>query len=159
MEDANETAVTGGRIKAMAYIQERECSVEDFKKRHMSLHEITELPCRGSERNSVRLVCDCAYYWNCGTYCSHVVAIYHKKGIINIYQLMSSLKPVRKRGRPTTREKALERDKDVLSDKLDDRPGDMRKMPIRHPVHLNSMIYLQLSDEARRRDCVECPFS
>jgi hypothetical protein len=54
---------------------------------------------------------------------------------------MSSLKPVRKRGRPTTREKALERDKGLLLDKFDSRPGDFRKTPIRHPIHLNGMIY------------------
>jgi hypothetical protein len=55
---------------------------------------------------------------------------------------MSSLRSVRKRGRPTTRQKALNRDMDASQlDDMDARPGYHKKTPIRHPVHLNGMIY------------------
>lgn len=141
-EGKNETAVSGGRAKARDFIQEKPCSVDDFKKRHMSLHQVAEVRCRGGDEDSVRLVCDCAYFWNSNTYCSHIVAIYHKKGAINVFDQMSSLRAVRKRGRPTTREKALERDMDA--DQLDDmdaRPGYYKQTNIRHPVHLNGVIY------------------
>ena len=142
MEGANDTAVSGGRAKARDFIQQKMCSVEDFKKRHMSLHQVTEVHCRGGDTPSVRLMCDCPYFWNSNTYCSHVVAIYHKKGVINVFDQMSSLRAVRKRGRPTTREKALERDMDAGQlDDMDARPGYYKKTPIRHPVHLNGMIY------------------
>lgn len=140
VEGASDTAVSGGRVKAREYIQEKMCSVEDFKKRHMSLHQVTE-ETRG-DGASVRLVCDCPYFWNSNTYCSHVVAVYHKKGRINVFDLLSSLRAVRKRGRPTTREKALERDMDADQlDQMDARPGYYKKTPIRHPVYLNGMIY------------------
>jgi hypothetical protein len=48
--------------------------------------------------------------------------------------------PVRKRGRPTTREKALECDRDLV-DAKSIRPGAWRKTPIRHPVYLTGLIY------------------
>jgi hypothetical protein len=44
------------------------------------------------------------------------VAIYHELGVISIFDMMSDLAPVRKRGRPTTREKALEHDRDLEDD-------------------------------------------
>ena len=47
---------------------------------------------------------------------------------------------VRKRGRPTEREKALERDRD-LTDPKALRPAAWRKTPVRHPEYLNGIIY------------------
>ena len=142
MEGVNETAIFGGRAKARDFIQQKMCSVKDFKKLHMSLHQVAEVRCRGGDEESIRLVCDCPYFWNSNTYCSHVVAVYHKKGAINVFELMSSIKAVRKRGRPTTREKALEHNMDAAQmDDMDARPGYYKKTPLRHPVHLNGMIY------------------
>jgi hypothetical protein len=41
--------------------------------------------------------CDCAYFWSGNGHCSHIVAVYHRIGIINIIDMMSKLAPVRKR--------------------------------------------------------------
>jgi hypothetical protein len=68
---------------------------EDFKKRHMFLHQVTEVHCRGGDTPSVRLMCNCPYFWkNSNTYGSHVVAIYHRKAVINVFDQMSSLRAV-----------------------------------------------------------------
>jgi hypothetical protein len=43
------------------------------------------------------------------------VAVYYQLKVIDVFKLMTSLKPPKKRGRPTIREKALEHDDDLLS--------------------------------------------
>jgi hypothetical protein len=50
---------------------------------------------------------------------------------------------IRKRGRPTTSEMALERDRDLEQevDVKSIRPGAWRKTPIRHPEYLNGVVY------------------
>ena len=110
------------------------------------MYSVTET---GSINNSA-LVCSCAGFWNNGSMCSHILAVYHLKGAvlisffilhnwydtwcaighINVHELVSGLMPVRKRGRPKNCSRALEREDDL--DVLALRPGDWRKSPIRH---------------------------
>jgi hypothetical protein len=79
---------------------------------------------------AARMECDCAYYWSGNDHCYHIVAVYHCIGIINIFGMMSKLAPVRKRGRSTTRDKALERDRDLGYVN----PARWRKQDIAHPL-------------------------
>jgi hypothetical protein len=76
-------------------------------------HHVIATRCRRHWHIAARMECDCAYYWSGNGHCSHIVAVYHRIGIINIFGMMSKLAPVRKWGRPTTRDKALERDRDL----------------------------------------------
>ena len=129
--------VTMARVNAFNKIQQRLISVSQFVERHRSLHVVREF---STSEGYLRLVCDCAGFWNSASYGSHVVAIYHHLGLINVYNMMSALMPVRKRGRPTCREKALERDKDGLHE-MSIRPATVRKTNIRHHEYRNGLVY------------------
>jgi hypothetical protein len=94
------------------------------------------------DRSKFRLICDCPYFWSSNSHCAHVVAIYHELGVISIFDMMSDLEPMRKRGRPTTREKALEHDRDLEDDGAKNvKPSAWLKQDIRHPEHLTVMVY------------------
>jgi hypothetical protein len=73
----------------------------------------------------------------CNSYCSHVVALYHLLKVINVYNLMSSLKAPKKRGRPTIRETALERDEDedALSTHILKKLHHYKSTPLYHPEY------------------------
>ena len=129
--------VTQTRVKAFDTIPSKLLTVEEFRQRHRSLHVVQQFSNNGGY---LRLVCDCAGFWDTACYCSHVVSVYHHLGVINIFNMMSGLMPVRKRGRPTTREKALERDIDEL-DVMNIRPAAWRKTNVRHPEYRNSVVY------------------
>lgn len=134
-------AVTTVRIEKLRNIEtnKKMCSIEEFRYRHMGLHMVARMTC--PDGASKRLECDCAYFWNCNTYCSHVVAVYHVMKVINIYDMMSSLKPARKRGRPTITEKALERDKDLLATHMANKPFSMKKCGLWHPEYTLGFVY------------------
>ena len=55
--------------------------------------------------------------------------------------MMSTLAPVRKRGRPTTREKALEYDRDLEKGVRQIKPSAWLQQDIRHPEHKSGMVY------------------
>jgi hypothetical protein len=58
--------------------------------------------------------------------------VYHQLKVINVFNLMTSLKPPKKRGRPTIREKALERDEDLLSTHMLKKPHHYQNTPLYH---------------------------
>jgi len=53
--------------------------------------------------------------------------------------MLKALMPVRKRGRPTNSELALEKDKDI--DVMALQPGNWRKSKVYHPLHKHGMVY------------------
>ena len=59
-------------------------------------------------------------------------------GKINVFEQVGDLMPIRKRGRPANRAKALDRVEDL--DVMALRPGDWRKTPVRHPIYLNGWV-------------------
>jgi hypothetical protein len=114
--------------------------LDDFMERHCSLHEVVQYFDKPEDRSKFRLVCDCPYFWSSNSHCAHVVAIYHELGVISIFDMMSHLAPVRKRGRPTTRD--LEHDRDLEDDGVKKvKPSAWLKQSIRHPEHLTGMVY------------------
>ena len=111
-------------------------SVEEFDNRYLSMHIVRK---HELQKKNYCLTCTCVQFHNGGRYCSHILAVYHTLGIINVIELVSSLMPIRKRGRPCNRTKALERiivDLDVEAMK----PADLNKQPVRHPQHLNGFV-------------------
>jgi hypothetical protein len=90
---------------------------------------------RTRNRGNFRL--ECAYFWSGNSHCAHIVAVYHRIGIINVFDMVVNLAPMRKRGRPTTREKALEQDLDMDYVK----PARWRKQAIRQPEYLTGHVY------------------
>jgi hypothetical protein len=132
-------AITKSRVREFNDVQDEPCSIESFVERHCSLHKVVQhFPVPGN-RDKFKLHCDCAYFWSGSSHCSHIVAVYHRIGIINIFDMVSKLAPVRKRGRPTTREKALERDRDVDIGYIN--PARWRKQVIRHLEYLTGHVY------------------
>jgi hypothetical protein len=142
LDGIDKNAVTKARINQFRDVQQKACSVDDFMERHCSLHEVVQYFDKPEDRNKFRLVCDCPYCSSSNSHCAHVVAIYHELGVISIFDMMSDLAPVRKRGRPTTREKALEHDRDLEDDGVKKvKPSAWLKQDIRHPEHLTGMVY------------------
>ena len=72
-------------------------------------------------------ICNIIYIWYVYT-----------TGKINVFEQVGDLMPIRKKGRPTKRAKALERVDDL--DVMALRPGDWRKTPVRHPEYLNGWV-------------------
>ena len=70
-------------------------------------------------------------------------------GMINVFELLGNLMPVRKKGRPCNAKKALEREDDLDVDAL--RPGDWKRTPLRHPEYLNGWVvdYRRKPDKRR----------
>jgi hypothetical protein len=147
-ERNDENAVTKARVKAFNDIQETPCSVKEFVDRHCSLHKVVQRFPEPANRDNFRLECDCAYFWSGNSHCAHIVAVYHRIGIINVFDMVVNLAPVRKRGRPTTREKALEQDLDMDYVK----PARWRKQIIRHPEYLTGHVYDTRTYENPNRD-------
>jgi len=137
--ESGKNAITKARTRAFNDIQQMPCSFEEFKERHCSLHKVLQRFPDPNNRDIFRMECDCAYFWSGNGHCSHIVAVYHRIGIINIFDMMSKLAPVRKRGRPTTREKALERDRDRDLGYVN--PARWRKQDIAHPEYLTGVVY------------------
>jgi hypothetical protein len=136
-------AVTMKRIKDFNTVTDKKSSVKDFIQRHRTLHAVRQEFSRNGDPKAFRLICCCANFWNNNSHCSHVLAVYHFLGIINIFDMMSGLNPCRKRGRPTRSEKALEKDRDSQEplDVMSIKPGKWRKQPVRHQEYLNGMAY------------------
>jgi hypothetical protein len=132
-ETTKANAVTEARISALHNIQDKNCSIEEFRYRHLGLRTVMEINRPDGTRR--RLICDCPFFWMCNSYCSHVVAVYHLLKVVNVFNLMSSLKAPKKRGRPTTRETALERDKDLLSTHMFQKPHHYKSTPLYHPEY------------------------
>jgi hypothetical protein len=149
---SSDPAVTRDRVKKFLNLRLTVVeTIEEFEERHLSLHVISQLSCEIDGEITIRLVCSCAGFWNCNSHCSHILVIYHVMGKINLIEMISGLVPVRKRGRPTTSEMALERDKDSYDIKtIEDRPQAFRKTWVRHPIYLNGIVvdYRVKPDEA-----------
>ena len=64
---------------------------------------------------------------------------------------MSALQPVWKRGRPPTREKALERDRDLEEGVKSVEPARWRKQLVRHPEYLTGFVYDTRAYEKKNR--------
>jgi hypothetical protein len=141
LDGTDENAVTMARVSAFRDVQRKNTSVEEFRKRHCSLHEVLQYFDQPTDRSKFRLVCDCAYFWSSNNHCSHVVAIYHQMEAINVFDMMSTLAPVRKRGRPTTREKALEHDHDLERGIKHVKATAWLQQDIRHPVYKTGQVY------------------
>jgi hypothetical protein len=141
--DDDENAVTLKRIRDFNTVTAKKSSFADFIERHISLHAVRQVFNKNGDRKSFRLICCCANFWNNNSHCSHVLAVYHLLGHINVFAMMSGLNPVRKRGRPTCREKALEKDRDTQEplDVMSINPAKWRKQPVRHQEYLNGMVY------------------
>jgi hypothetical protein len=141
LDGIDQNAVTKVRINQFYDVQQKACSVEDFMERHCSMHEVLQHFAKPDDRSKFRLVCDCPYFWSSNSHCAHVVAIYHELKVIDVFDMMSSLAPVRKRGRPTTREKALERDRDLVDGIKHVKPSVWLQQDVRHPELKNGVVY------------------
>jgi hypothetical protein len=114
-EGVDENVVTLSRVdKFFKSVTSKMYSVEEFKTRYRSLREIKKVSQVINGRLTFRLVCDCVAYWNSNSHCAHVVLVYHILGVIDVCRLMGDLMTVRKHGRPTTSEMALERNRDQV---------------------------------------------
>jgi hypothetical protein len=114
-------------------------TVAEFGVKYLSMHVVRQLDMTVDGVQSYRLVCDCANFWNCNVLCAHILAVYHTKNRVNIWDLLSKLMATRKRGRPTNREKALERDKDI--DVMSLRPQDWRGSSVYDPLHGHGKVF------------------
>jgi hypothetical protein len=151
VEGTGENAVTKTRINAFSDVQGTACSVEAFVERHRTLHEVLQHFEQPEDRSKFRFLCDCPAFWSSNSHCSHVVALYHYLQIIDVFKMMSALQPVRKRGRPTTREKALERDRDLEEGVKSVNPARWRKQLIRHSEYLTGFVYDTRAYEKKNR--------
>jgi hypothetical protein len=114
-------------------------TITEFEARYLSLHVVKRINMTVNERDTYRLVCTCAGFWDNNTLCAHIVAVYHVLNAINIFSMLQKLMAVRKRGRPTNRELALERDKDI--DPLSIRPQDWRGADVYDPHLGHGMVF------------------
>jgi hypothetical protein len=151
VEGTGENAVTNTRVNAFCEVEDTACSVEAFVERHRSLHCVVQHFRQPEDRSKYRFMCDCAAFWSSNSHCSHIVALYHYLEVIDLFEMMSALQPVRKRGRPTTREKALERDRDLEEGVKAVKPAQWRKQLIRHPEYLTGFVYDTRSYEKKNR--------
>jgi hypothetical protein len=71
---------------------------------------------------------------------------------INVFDMMSTLAPVRKRGRPTVREKALEHDRDLERGIKHLKPSHWLQQDIRHPVF--KLVWSMTHEHMRNRMAV-----
>jgi hypothetical protein len=84
--------------------------------------------------------------------CLNVVALSHYLDIIDVFEMMSALQSVRKRGRPPTREKAPERDRDVEDGVKSVKPAARwRKQLTRHSECLTIFAYDARAYEKKNR--------
>lgn len=77
---------------------------EDVKTWYMSLHCLTV----SGVGENMRITCDCMSFQNSAWICSHVLAGFHVKGIIDVRRLTCTLDPVKRTGRPKKRKGPLQ---------------------------------------------------
>ena len=70
--------------------------------------------------------------------CSHIVAVAHDLGIINVKHEFSALMPVRGRGRPKKCETALQRD--MNPQLIEQQPGVWRGSNVHHTTYLTGCV-------------------
>jgi hypothetical protein len=106
------------------------------------------------DRSKFPVLCDCPAFGSSNIHCLNVVAVYHYLDIVDVFEMMSALQPVRKRGRPLTREKAPARDRDVEEGVNFVDPARWRKQLIRHSECLTIFAYDTRAYE--KKNCTVC---
>jgi hypothetical protein len=117
--------VTKNRVQSFRTAAKTATSFINLKLRYLSLHEVKQR----ANREDDYFDCDCAAYQHM-CICGHVLVVHHVLGHIDVFREIAALQPARKRGRPTNRSRALERDDNM--DVLALEPGDWRKQHVFH---------------------------
>jgi hypothetical protein len=135
----NSNRVTMERVKLYRKIVP-DLSVEDFDMRYLSVYPVKVLhkDRRVPTSPVLSLRCQCPGYWNTGVLCSHIVAVAHDLGVVNVKHESSALMPVRGRGRPKRSEKALQRD--LNPQLIEQQPGVWRGSFVRHTLYLTGCV-------------------
>jgi hypothetical protein len=60
-------AVTEARIHALHNIQDKNCSIEEFRYRHLGIRTVVQINRLDGSRH--RLICDCPFFWMSNLYC------------------------------------------------------------------------------------------
>ena len=74
-----------------------------------------------------------------GYICSHILVCMHQDKILNVFSLLASLQPARKRGRPKETGHCLSNDS-VLNDVEKRAPHSWRNSSVRHPIFKNGLV-------------------
>jgi hypothetical protein len=106
------------------------------------------------DRSKFRFLCDCPAFGSSNSHCLNVVAVYYYLDIVDVFEMLSALQPVRKWGRPLTREKASARDRDVEEGVNYVDPARWRKQLIRHSECLTIFAYDTRAYE--KKNCTVC---
>lgn len=88
-------------------------SFEDAALQYGSLHRVTIIrqPDDEEEQQHDFYRCDCKHFYRTGYLCAHVFLCYCIEKVVNIFEYLNALEPVKGKGRPSKRKKALEKEK------------------------------------------------
>ena len=135
------------KIDAYLSLPLRKPKFKTLAERYLCMHVVTRTQCAhvttsdddtsSTERRLYE--CDCVHFRMSGYVCSHVLVCMHEEKVLSVFDLLSSLQPSRKRGRPRKSSNCLKKDDSV--NEVDSRPPSAwRNSNIRHEAHKNGIV-------------------
>jgi hypothetical protein len=129
-------AITAAKVTSFNSVSKKATTFAQLTKRIMCMHVVRKVV---ADDGTVMYICDCVSFHHSGYTCSHVLVYMHLDKVINLFDLLHRLEPVKRKGRPTKRSKGLERMKGV-TDVESAPPATWRNCVIRHEEYKSGVV-------------------